>query len=57
VHPEDEVTAWFTSQGMLVQRLSPGEYVGLRRSLVLGSPPGYALQHAQKTPPQAYRAD
>jgi SAM-dependent methyltransferase len=29
-HPEDEVKAWFTSQGMQVQRLGPGEYVGIK---------------------------
>lgn len=30
VHPCEEVTAWFTSQGMQVQRLGPGEYVGVK---------------------------
>jgi SAM-dependent methyltransferase len=29
-HPEDEVTEWFASQGMMAQRLGPGEYVGAK---------------------------
>ena len=47
VHPEDEVRAWFTSQGMLVQRLSPGEYVG--------GQDGSALRESQSIRVSTYR--
>ncbi len=30
VHPESEVTSWFSSQGFTARRLGPGEYVGVK---------------------------